>query len=189
MTTLADFRARLRVDLHDADAANYRWTDAELDRALTRAVRRYSHAWPLELAQPYEAIEAQWSFDIISGYAGVAYFIGIREVEYPAGQNPPVLVPYRFQPPKTLHILIPESMRAGEYFTVHLDLFHTVDAAGSTVPPYHEEIVENGAAGYAASAWASFAINRVNVDANAAEHYRRWGAERLSQFQRDLTEL
>ena len=48
MTTIADIRARLRKDLHDEDATNYRWTDGELDRHIQHTVREFSLAVPLE---------------------------------------------------------------------------------------------------------------------------------------------
>ena len=45
---LSQMRALVRRDLHDEDAANYRWSDDELDRHITRAVRELSLAAPLE---------------------------------------------------------------------------------------------------------------------------------------------
>ena len=45
---IAEVRANVRKDLHDEDSAAYRWTDAVLDRHITRAVREYSIEAPLE---------------------------------------------------------------------------------------------------------------------------------------------
>lgn len=45
---LSEMRDRVRTDLHDEDSAAYRWTDAELDRHIQRAVRDLSLAVPLE---------------------------------------------------------------------------------------------------------------------------------------------
>ncbi|MDP2725911.1 MAG: hypothetical protein Q8P59_00065, partial [Dehalococcoidia bacterium] len=48
MTTIATIRANVRKDLHDEDAANYRWTDAELDRHISHTVREFSRYVPLQ---------------------------------------------------------------------------------------------------------------------------------------------
>jgi hypothetical protein len=47
-TSLTTLRARLRQELHDEDAADYRWTDAVLNRHLARAVRELSLVLPRE---------------------------------------------------------------------------------------------------------------------------------------------
>jgi hypothetical protein len=41
-------RAIVRRDLHDEDAANYRWTNDELDRHIAHAVKDFSEAIPYE---------------------------------------------------------------------------------------------------------------------------------------------
>ncbi len=46
--TLTDMRTNVRRDLHDEDAANYRWTDDELDRHIARGLKEFSEAIPLE---------------------------------------------------------------------------------------------------------------------------------------------
>ena len=48
MTTLTDIRARVRTDLHDEDAGEYRWASAELDRHISHALRDLSLAVPVE---------------------------------------------------------------------------------------------------------------------------------------------
>ncbi len=45
---LTEMRDRLRKDLHDEDPQNQRWTDAELDRHIQRAVSDFSLSVPLE---------------------------------------------------------------------------------------------------------------------------------------------
>ena len=44
---LAEMIALVRKDLHDEDSGNYRWTDAELTRHISRAVRELSESLPL----------------------------------------------------------------------------------------------------------------------------------------------
>jgi len=45
---LMTMRARVRRDLHDEDSTQYRWTHAELDRHVQRAVQEISLAAPRE---------------------------------------------------------------------------------------------------------------------------------------------
>ncbi len=48
MTTLPDIRDRVRSDLRDLDADAARWSDAELDRHISRALADVSLAAPAE---------------------------------------------------------------------------------------------------------------------------------------------
>ncbi len=43
---LAEMRARVREDLKDSDAANYRWSDDEVDGQIERVLREFSKARP-----------------------------------------------------------------------------------------------------------------------------------------------
>ena len=45
---LGDMRTLVRRDLHDEDSGNYRWTNDELDRHISRAVKDFSEAIPYE---------------------------------------------------------------------------------------------------------------------------------------------
>ena len=46
MSTLTTFRAALRLDLNDPVGTSARWTDADLDRAISRAVSAYAEILP-----------------------------------------------------------------------------------------------------------------------------------------------
>src|SRR3990172_7819760 len=48
MSSTATIRAAVRIDLHDEDAAAYRWVDATLNRHIQRVVQAYSPVSPLE---------------------------------------------------------------------------------------------------------------------------------------------
>ena len=45
---ISDMRRLVRRDLHDEEATDYRWTDAELDRHIQHAVRELSLSLPLQ---------------------------------------------------------------------------------------------------------------------------------------------
>src|SRR3990170_2111135 len=83
-------RGRLRKDLHDEDAANYRWTDGELDRHIQHAVREFSLAVPLEAKTALTTTADSRDVSI----SGLADLVAIEAVESPAGQSPPQYVRY-----------------------------------------------------------------------------------------------
>ena len=60
-------------------------------------------------------------------------------------------------------------------------------SGSSTVPARFEDVIADGAGGYAALEWASFSTNRVNVGGRDVwREYLAWGQERLAAFQRAL---
>ena len=84
MTTIADIRARLRKDLHDEDALNYRWTDGELDRHIQHTVREFSLAVPLEAKTTLATTAGSRDLSI----SGLTDLVAIEAVEYPTGELP-----------------------------------------------------------------------------------------------------
>jgi hypothetical protein len=179
---LSDMRARLRTDLHDEDPQDERWTDAELDRHVERAVRDFSLALPLE-AKTTLATTAG-SRDLL--IAGLSDLVAVEAVEYPVGEYPPCYVRYSIWL-TTLTLLVDSSPSDAEDVAVYYTKLHTIDATSSTVPERFEDVVATGAGGYAAVEWASFATNRVNVGGRHVwREYLAWGQERLAEFQREL---
>ncbi len=184
MTTITDIRGRVRTDLHDEDSQDYRWTDAELDRHIGRAVNELSLAIPLEAKATLTT--AAGSRDV--SIAGLSDRVAVEAVEYPAGKYPPAYVRFSIWM-DTLTMHIDGVPVAGETVAVHYTRPHTLDAAGSTVPPPLEELVATGAAGYAALEWASFATNRINVGGEeVCRQYLAWGQDRISAFLSGLAE-
>ncbi len=179
---LPTLRGRLRNDLHDEDALNYRWTDGELDRHIQRAVRDFSLAIPLEAKTPLTATPGSRDLSI----AGLTDLVAIEAVEYPAGSYPPTYVRYSVWL-NTLTLLIDAAPSAADTVNVYHTELHTIDSTSSTVPARFEDVIAAGAAGYAALEWASFSTNRVNVGGQAVwREYLAWGQDRLADFQRAL---
>ena len=85
---LSEMRDRLRTDLHDEDAANYRWTDAELDRHIDRSVREFSLALPLEATAALTTAADSRDLSI----ASLSDLVAIEAVEHPVGEYPPSFV-------------------------------------------------------------------------------------------------
>jgi hypothetical protein len=175
-------RARLRKDLHDEDSANYRWTDGELDRHIQRAVRELSLAYPLEAKAVLAATPGSRELSI----SGLTDVVAIEAVEYPAGQYPPAYARFSVWL-NTLTLLVDNTPASAENVNVFYTKLHTIDGSSSTVPERFEDVVANGATGYAAVEWASFSANRVNAGGQDTwRAYLTWGQDRLAEFQRAL---
>lgn len=179
---LDEMRARLRTDLRDEDAENYRWTDGELDRHIRHAVREFSLALPLEAQITLTTSGGSRELSI----AGLTDVVAIEAVEYPAGAYPPSYVRFSVWL-DTLTMLTDRTPAANEDVNVFYTKLHTIDGESSTVPPRFEDVIADGAAGYAAVEWSSFATNRVNAGGQDVwRDYLTWGRERLAAFQRAL---
>jgi hypothetical protein len=181
-TTLLTLRDRLRQELHDEDAAAYRWLDATLERHLARAVRELSLVLPRE--QKTSLSTSPGSHDV--SIAALADLVRIEAVEYPAGSWPPAYVRFSMYE-ATLSLLTDSTPAGAEALNIYWGRLHTLDGSRSTLPAVAEDAVVTGAAGYAALEWAGFATNRANVTGTAAfDNYRALGEERLRQFREAL---
>ena len=185
MTTIATVRALVRKDLHDEDASNYRWADAVLDRHIGRAVNEYSIAAPLEQKSTLTTTAGSRDLSV----ASLANLIDIEAVEWPVGQFPPARVAWsQWQTTITLDSV---NAPAGvENVYVYWLKMHTLDGSSSTLPVAHEELIIEGAAGYAALDWTSFATNRLNTAGDDVwGRYKAVADERLRRFRADLVRL
>ena len=81
---LSEMRAIVRRDLKDEDAANYRWTDNELDRHINHAVRELSEAIPYEQKATKATTADSRDIDI----ASLSDRIMVQAVEYPVDKFP-----------------------------------------------------------------------------------------------------
>ncbi len=179
---LGQMRSRLRKDLHDEDPTDQRWTDAELDRHIQRAVRDFSLSVPLEAKTTLSTTAESRDLSI----AGLTDLVAIEAVEYPVGDYPPTYVPFSVWL-STLTMLVDATPKSAEDVNVYYTELHTLDATTCTLPARFEDVVATGAAAYAALEWASFATNRVNVGGQDVwRDYLTWGQERLAEFQRAL---
>jgi hypothetical protein len=179
---LSEMRDRLRKDLHDEDPQNQRWTDAELDRHIQRAVREFGLSVPLEAKTTLSTTADSRDLSI----AGLTDLVAIEAAEYPVGNYPPTYVPFSVWL-STLTMLIDSSPGAVEDVDVYYTKLRTLDATTSTLPARFEDVVATGATAYAALEWASFATNRVNVGGQDVwRDYLTWGQQRLAEFQRAL---
>ncbi len=181
---LTEMRAIVRRDLHDEDDTNYRWTDEELDRHITHAVKDFSEAIPYE----QKAIKATASGSREIDISTLTDRIVIEAVEYPIDKFPKKYQRYSLWE-DTLTLLgdeIPDGSNAHIYY----GKLHTLDATTSTIPTKHEDLAATGACGYAAVEWAAYAINRVNVGGlMTPKEFLTWGREKLRYFKAELKRL
>lgn len=179
---LTEMRARLRQDLKDEDAANYRWSDDELNRHIEHAVRELSLAVPLEAKATLTTTGGSRELSI----ASLTDVVTIEAVEYPVAQYPPRYARFSLWG-DTLTLLVEETPSDGQEVCIYYGKLHTLDETTSTVPSPLEDLVALGAAGYAAIEWASFATNRVNIGGDQTwRSYLTWGQDRLASFMRGL---
>ena len=103
---LSEMRSRLRIDLHDEDSANYRWTDNQLDRHMGRAVRELSAAQP----RPDVATIRTGSDGRMVSLASLPDLVRVEAVEYPVDESPPSYVDFGLRGPD-LTLLVEEGPR------------------------------------------------------------------------------
>ncbi|MGE0133617.1 MAG: hypothetical protein AB7L91_03225 [Dehalococcoidia bacterium] len=182
---LSTMRTRVRRDLRDEDAANYRWTDAELDRHIARAVQEVSLAAPLEASTTLMTAAGSREVSI----ATLTSRVSVEAAEYPVDQYPRSLVPFTTWA-DTLSLLIDGAPLEGEPVLVRYTKLHTLDGSGTTLPDRLHDLVATGAGAYAALEWASYATNRVNVGgAETWRNYHTWAQERMAAFAKSLAKL
>ena len=181
---LTEMRTIVRRELKDEDAANYRWSDAELDRHIAHAVKDFSEALPLE----QKATMATTSGSREISLSTITNRIMIEAVEYPVTQFPKRY--QRFSLWADIVTLLGDEVPDGSNAYVYYGKLHTLDATSSTIPTKHEDLVATGAGGYAAIEWAVYAINRVNVGGTMTPgEFLTWGREKLRYFQQELRRL
>jgi len=182
--TLAEMRTIVRRDLHDEDAANYRWSNDELDRHIARAVKEFSQASPLEATLVTATTAGSRELDISS----LTGRVGVVAVEYPTGAFPKTY--QRFNLWADTLTVLGDEVPDGSNICVYYGKLHTLDVSGSTIPGGLEDLIAAGAGGYAAIEWAVYAVNKVNVGGTrTTSEFLAWGKDRLDYFRRELKRL
>ena len=177
MSSLTTIRSAVRKDLHDEDSAAYRWTDAVLQRHIERALREYSFFAPLEKKSTVVTVAGTRDISITS----LAPRLRVVAVEWPTGNYPPTFVPFTLWA-DTLTLDVVSAPAAVENVSV---LWHGVHTINGTVSfsAGDDDVIAIGAAGFAATDWSSYAINRVNVGGEGAwGRYEEFGRRRTEEF-------
>ncbi len=181
---LDTMRNIVRRDLKDEDSGNYRWSDDELNRHISHAVKEFSEAVPL----PTKATLPTTPGSRVIDMSPLADRVMVEAVEYPTDQFPPCY--QKFALWGHALTLFGDEAPNGSNCNVYYGILHTLDAEGSTISTKHEDLVAIGAEGYAAVEWANYAINRVSVGGDRTPvEFLNWGNERLKQFGGELKRL
>lgn len=182
MTTLPEIRDRVRNDLRDLDPTAARWSDAELDRHIGRALADLSLAAPLEATTTVTttARSRELTTDVLPD------FLELESVEYPVNAFPRRYVPFAVWA-NTITLDLPSPPK-GEHARLRYLARHTLDEEGSTLAGELDDVLATGAAGHAAIAWAAYAIDRLNAGEEVGERFRTWGEDRLRAFRTHLRE-
>ncbi len=181
---LSDMRTIVRRDLKDEDANNYRWTNDEIDRHITHAVKEFSEAIPLEQKATKATTSGSRELDI----SNLSDRIMVTAAEYPVDKFPKRY--QRFSLWGDTLTLLGDEVPDGSNAYIYYGKLHTLDAQGSTILQQFEDLVAIGAEGYAAVEWAVYATNRVNVGGSMTpEEFLRWGRDKLQNFKAELKRL
>jgi len=180
---LTEMRAIVRRDLHDEDAASYRWTNDELDRHIAHAVKDFSEAVPYEQKATKATTSGSREIDIST----VTDRIMVEAVEYPVDKFPKKY--QRFALWGDALTLLGDEVPDGSNAYIYYGKLHTLGES-STIPTMYEDLIAAGACGYAAVEWAVYAINRVNVGGILTpRELLTWGREKLNYFRQELRRL
>lgn len=181
---LSTMRSIVRRELRDEDTSNYRWTDDELDQHIAHAIKEFSEAVPLPAKATLPTTPGSRVVDISS----LTNRVMVEAVEYPVNKFPPSY--QRFALWGHALTILSDEVPDGSNCNIYYGILHTLDGQGSTIPAKYEELIAIGASGYAAVAWASYAINRVNIGgATTPSEFLDWGNQRLKQFRSELKRL
>jgi hypothetical protein len=181
---LSEMRLIVRRDLHDEDSNNYRWTNDKIDRHLTHAVKDFSEALPLEQKATLPTTAGSREISITS----LTNRVMIEAVEYPAGQFPKRY--QRFSIWQDILTLLGTEIPDGTDCYIYYGKLHTLDLSSSTIPAKYEDIVANGACGYAAFELAVYSVNRVNTGGSKTTlEWQELGKQKIDFFRSELKRL
>ena len=178
---LTEMRARVREDLQDPNnpPAIPRWTDDEVDGAITRVVIEYSLHSPIEQQIDIATIDGNTELDIST----LTGRLEIDSVEFPIGQTPKYMQRFAYWAGS----LYMNDEGNGDDARVRWLKRHTLGVSSTTIPEEHEEIIVLGATGYLAMSASAYTVDRANIAGrHATIDYKAWGNERLHRYDKKL---
>lgn len=199
MTTLVTLRSALRGDLNDPTGATPRWTDADLDRAIARAVAAYTEAIPRVQSvafatTPGSRIVSLTTLGTITTILGVEWPIPV------AGTTGIVArPPWRHDVEANAITLVGSSVPTGDLIRLTWSGPHIVDTSTCTVADADEALVLLGASGYACLAYGTAASDNFRYtdgeagamvdDTTIGPEWRARATGLLERFDRDLKRI
>ena len=181
---LATMRARVRNALKDSDAADYYWSDDEVDAAIQTALDDYTSVFPAVASLAESGNDSDCRFAL----APPDDYLYALAVEHPIDEMPPRW--RKFYEEARGSVLVygdPPTTGAGNV-RVWYARSHSL-ASVSTICPEDEPLVIVGAAGYLVAAGARAATGRLNANPTVARDLLQLGKDLLFEFQRRLNPL
>ena len=186
MTTLADFRLRVKAALGIAGASAERgFDDASLDQHIKQAVEEFSLYAPAEASADLTVTAGSRTL----GAGGLTRPLRVAAVEFPVGRWPRTLVDFdRWGTTLSLDIAPPSVNTTAR---VYYEQAHLVDGGGSTVAAEHEHVIVEGAAALALLARVAGAAQTLESAANQPQTYQhlRLAQARLARWRAGLRRL
>jgi hypothetical protein len=204
MGTLADFRAALRLDLNDPTSPSQRFSDTDLNRAVTRAVAELSIASPRLTDTEYPLPIASRTVSLPA--LTFASLTDIEQIEHPYGlagasaTNPPTLIAFHLAPDRaSVLLLASDTPAAGTRIRIRWSSPHSVLEASTTVPTDLDYLIARGAYAFACLAYSTPAADNFKYDDGATvagvddsmipTAWRTRATEVLQDFRTQLTLL
>ena len=179
---LTDMRTRIRQDLKDEDAQNYRFTDDEIDGAIERVVSELSFRYPLQQQDDIATTEDSNEIDISS----LSKLLKVYSVEFPIGLKPPYYQRFSVWQ-STLYMT---DTGNGHDARIRWGKLHTLDAESSTIPAQFDEIIVLGATGYLATSASVYTVDRATIAGrHATINFLKWGQARLARYEQKLRSI
>jgi hypothetical protein len=176
---LTEMRARVRKDLQDTDAENYRWTDDEVDGAIERAVGELSFHYPLQQQDDIATTDESNEIDIST----LLKLLKVYSVEFPIGCKPAHYQRFSVWQ-STVHM---EDNGNGDDARIRWGKLHTLTAESSTIPEQFDEIIVLGATGYLATSASAYTVDRATIAGrHATINFLKWGQGRLARYEQKL---
>jgi len=180
---LATLRTRVREDLQDTDAANYRWTNDEVDGAIERVVREFSLAYPIQEEDEITSTADDKELDISS----LSDLLKIVSVEYPMDLEPPYYQRFEMWGDK---LYMTDKGDGTKKARVRWHKWHTLDAVSSTIPQQFEELIVLGATGYLAASASVYTVDKATIAGRfATANFLKWGQQRLDRYEKKLKQF
>src|SRR4030042_771165 len=178
---LSTMRTLVRRDLKDEDAANYRWQDNEIDRALSRALAELSRYVPREMKNTIATVDDSRAISIST----LTDRVSVDRVEFPIDEHPRQF--QRFVVYVDTITLIGDVEGDGKNCYIFWSCLHTLDGVGSTIPSYLEDVLTLGADAYAVLAQAQYRTDTAGFGGEQADRdYQTWGNAMLKEFKSQL---
>jgi hypothetical protein len=179
---LAAYEARILALLDDA--AQARFTTAQVDAALRWALNVYSQNRPLSLTYSLDT-DGNQTIEIPDDFTG-SHIMCVELYEADI-DDVRALGFYAYQKDESWWIMTTgETIAAGEVLTITYSGEHTIDnldsASGTTIPVEHEEFICIGAAGYALNQRVASRLESVNLNDDTLQRMMQIAQANISFF-------